>query len=156
MAAELGLAALSRGKVAIGKFDFMVRVWWSSFAAASSASSNHWPLRGFLFNEWPFLFPTCLLTRLWNRGGVLLLHIPCQSFASLFVVRFFLGLAEACIVPAFLLSMSMFFTYQEQAVLMPIMWSVGNASPITSGLLSYGALWINTGSFASWKWLMGP
>lgn len=89
------------------------------------------------------------------RGGITLLHIPCNSFATLFVVRFFLGVAEASIVPAFLLILSMFFTYQEQAVLMPIMWSIGNASPITSGLLSYGVLWIKTGTFAPWKWFMG-
>jgi len=63
--------------------------------------------------------------------------------------------AEACIVPAFLLILSMFFTYQEQSVLMPIMWMIGNSSPITSGLLSYGVLWIKTGSFAPWKWFMG-
>ncbi|KAM3470122.1 hypothetical protein MY5147_006605 [Beauveria neobassiana] len=89
-----------------------------------------------------------------QRGGITLLHIPCKSFASLFVVRFLLGLAEACIVPSYLLILSMFFTYQEQAVIMPIMWSIGNSSPITSGLLSYGALHIHTSHFASWQWLM--
>lgn len=89
------------------------------------------------------------------RGSILLLHVPCNNFASLFVVRFFLGLAEACIVPAFLLILSMFFTYDEQGVLMQIMWACGNSSPITSGLLSYGVLYINTGSFAPWKWFMG-
>lgn len=88
------------------------------------------------------------------RGGIVLLHIPCNNFGSLFVVRFLLGVTEACIVPAFLLSMSMFFTYQEQAVMMSVMWSIGNSSPITSGLLSYGVLWIDTG-FAPWRWLMG-
>ncbi|RFU79420.1 major facilitator superfamily domain, general substrate transporter [Trichoderma arundinaceum] len=87
-------------------------------------------------------------------GGITLLHIPCNNFASLFVVRFLLGLSEACIVPAFLLSMSMFFTYQEQAVMMSVMWSIGNSSPITSGFLSYGVLWIKTGDFHPWKWLM--
>lgn len=89
------------------------------------------------------------------RGGILLLHIPCNNFASLFVVRFFLGLAEACIVPAFLLILSMFFTYDEQGMLMQVMWACGNSSPITSGLLSYGVLYVNTGSFAPWKWFMG-
>lgn len=49
----------------------------------------------------------------------------------------------------------MFFTYQEQAVMMSVMWSIGNSSPITSGFLSYGVLWIKTGSFHPWKWLMG-
>lgn len=70
-------------------------------------------------------------------------------------MRFLLGLAEACIVPAFLLTLSMFFTYDEQAVLMPIMWAVGNGSPITSGLLSYGVLWIDTQGFSPWRWFFG-
>lgn len=48
----------------------------------------------------------------------------------------------------------MFFTYDEQSVLMPVMWAAGNSSPITSGLLSYGVLWIDTGSFSPWKWFM--
>jgi MFS family permease len=86
------------------------------------------------------------------RGCILLLHIPCKSFAALFVVRFLLGLAEACIVPSFLLILSMFFTYDEQSVLMTCMWAAGNSSPITSGLISYGVLWINTGNFAPWRW----
>ncbi|KAH8694305.1 allantoate permease [Talaromyces proteolyticus] len=116
---------------------------------------------GYLVAEWPqnwalqkFPVAKWLAGNLVIWGGITLLHIPCQSFGSLFAVRLLLGLAEASIVPAFLLSMSMFFTYQEQAVLMPIMWSIGNASPITSGLLSYGVLWIETGSFAPWKWFM--
>ncbi|KUI70389.1 putative transporter PB10D8.01 [Cytospora mali] len=87
-------------------------------------------------------------------GTILLLHIPCNSFASLLVVRILLGLAEACIVPAFLIILSMFFTYDEQGVLMQIMWACGNSSPITSGLLSYGVLFIKTGNFAPWKWFM--
>ncbi|KAK7745523.1 hypothetical protein SLS53_003023 [Cytospora paraplurivora] len=87
-------------------------------------------------------------------GAILLLHVPCSSFASLMVVRILLGLAEACIVPAFLIILSMFFTYDEQGVLMQIMWACGNSSPITNGLLSYGVLFIKTDNFASWKWLM--
>jgi MFS family permease len=89
-----------------------------------------------------------------SRAGFLYLHAACHNFAGLFVVRFFLGTAEACVVPSFLLILSMFFTYDEQAVLMPCMWAIGNSSPITSGLLSYGVLFIKTGSFAPWKWFM--
>lgn len=114
---------------------------------------------GYLLAEWPqnwalqrFPVAKWLSLNLIIWGAILLLHIPCNSFASLFVVRFLLGVAEACIVPAFLLILSMFFTYDEQAVLMPCMWAIGNSSPITSGLLSYGVLWIDTGSFSPWKW----
>ncbi|PSN72464.1 MFS general substrate transporter [Corynespora cassiicola Philippines] len=116
---------------------------------------------GYLLAEWPqnlalqrFRVGKWLAINLVIWGAILLLHIPCNSFASLFVVRFLLGVAEACIVPAFLIILSMFFTYDEQAVLMPCMWAIGNSSPITSGLLSYGVLWIDTGSFSPWKWFM--
>ncbi|KAF3769711.1 MFS general substrate transporter [Cryphonectria parasitica EP155] len=116
---------------------------------------------GYLLAEWPqnlalqrFPVAKYLAINLIVWGSILLLHIPCNNFASLFVVRFFLGLAEACIVPSFLIILSMFFTYDEQGVLMQIMWACGNSSPITSGLLSYGVLFINTGSFAPWKWFM--
>ncbi|KAK4542352.1 hypothetical protein LTR36_006808 [Oleoguttula mirabilis] len=114
---------------------------------------------GYLAAEWPqnwalqrFPVARWLAGNLFVWGCILLLHIPCNSFATLAVVRVLLGLAEACIVPAFLLTMSMFFTYDEQAVLMPLMWACGNSSPVTSGLLSYGVLWIDTGSFSPWKW----
>ncbi|KAF2634651.1 MFS general substrate transporter [Massarina eburnea CBS 473.64] len=116
---------------------------------------------GYLIAEWPqnlalqhFPVAKWLAANLIVWGSILLLHIPCNNFASLFVVRFLLGVAEACIVPAFLLILSMFFTYDEQSVLMPCMWAAGNSSPITSGLLSYGVLWIDTGSFSPWKWFM--
>ncbi|KAF4461016.1 allantoate permease [Fusarium albosuccineum] len=116
---------------------------------------------GYLLAEWPqnlaiqrFPVALWLAINLVVWGGILLLHVPCNNFGSFFVVRFFLGLAEACIVPSFLVILSMFFTYDEQAVLMPIMWAIGNSSPITSGLLSYGGLFIETGSFSPWKWFM--
>lgn len=47
----------------------------------------------------------------------------------------------------------MFFTYDEQAWLVPCMWAIGNAAPVTSGLLSYGVLHIETG-LPTWKWFM--
>ncbi|USW56706.1 Putative major facilitator superfamily, MFS transporter superfamily [Septoria linicola] len=104
---------------------------------------------GYLLAEWPqnwalqhFPVAKWLALNFVIWGAILLLHIPCNSFASLFVVRFLLGVAEACIVPAFLLTLNMFFTYDEQSVLMPCMWAIDNSSPITSGLLS----------FSPWKW----
>ncbi|ORX97963.1 hypothetical protein BCR34DRAFT_641381 [Clohesyomyces aquaticus] len=118
---------------------------------------------GYLLAEW---WQSLALQRFPRGKGVillLLLHIPCISFASLFrafdrnpssSLRLFLGIAKACIVLAFLIILSMSFTYDEQAVLMPCMWEIGNPSPLTSGLLSYGVLWINTGSFGPRKRFM--
>ncbi|KAJ3499286.1 hypothetical protein NLG97_g457 [Lecanicillium saksenae] len=127
------------------QFNWLVSIFYFGYMIAEFP--QNWALQRFPVAKW-------LAGNLIIWGAITLLHIPCHNFASLFVVRFLLGLAEACIVPSFLLIMSMFFTYQEQAVIMPIMWSVGNSSPITSGLLSYGVLHIHTGHFAPWKWLM--
>ncbi|KAL7782936.1 MFS general substrate transporter [Trichoderma ceciliae] len=127
------------------QYNWLTSIFYFGYMAAEWP--QNWALQRFPVAKW-------LAGNLIIWGGITLLHIPCNNFASLFVVRFLLGLSEACIVPAFLLSMSMFFTYQEQAVMMSVMWSIGNSSPITSGFLSYGVLWIKTGSFHPWKWLM--
>ncbi|KAL5042985.1 hypothetical protein BDW71DRAFT_200163 [Aspergillus fruticulosus] len=102
---------------------------------------------GYLPAEWP---QTWALQRfpVGKWGCIILLHAPCNNFASLFVVRFLLGLAEACIGPTFLV------------VIMLIMWSIGDASPITSGLLSYGWFMMITGIitiiFGVVVWLFFP
>ncbi|KKY23933.1 putative allantoate permease [Phaeomoniella chlamydospora] len=113
---------------------------------------------GYLIAEWPqnwalqrFPVAKWLAGNLIVWGGITILHIPCNNFGSLFVVRILLGVAEAVIVPAFLLTMSMFFTYQEQSVIMPIMWACGNSSPITSVITG-----VVTIIFGVVVWIMFP
>ncbi|KAL7953972.1 major facilitator superfamily domain-containing protein [Trichoderma compactum] len=139
------LGILEDAKLNSNQYNWLSSIFYFGYMVAEWP--QNWALQHFPVGKW-------LAGNLIVWGGITLLHIPCNNFASLFVVRFLLGLSEACIVPAFLLSMSMFFTYQEQAVMMSVMWSIGNSSPITSGFLSYGVLWIKTGSFHPWKWLM--
>ncbi|KAI0888692.1 MFS general substrate transporter [Annulohypoxylon maeteangense] len=139
------LGILEDGNLNTNQYNWLASIFYLGYLLAEWP--QNWALQRFPVAKW-------LAGNLVVWGCIILLHIPCNNFASLFVVRFLLGLAEACIIPAFLLILSMFFTYDEQAVLMPIMWASGNSSPITSGLLSYGVLWINTGSFSSWKWFM--
>lgn len=83
---------------------------------------------------------------------LILSQMACRSFGSLFALRFLLGISEACVVPAFLITLNMFFTHDESATLMPIMWAAGNSSPISNGLLSYAVLHINKGGLAHWEW----
>ncbi|KAL7941292.1 major facilitator superfamily domain-containing protein [Trichoderma barbatum] len=139
------LGILEDAKLNSNQYNWLSSIFYFGYMVAEWP--QNWALQRFPVGKW-------LAGNLVVWGGITLLHIPCNNFASLFVVRFLLGLSESCIVPAFLLSMSMFFTYQEQAVMMSVMWSIGNSSPITSGFLSYGVLWIDTGSFHPWKWLM--
>ncbi|KAK4082434.1 uncharacterized protein Triagg1_2246 [Trichoderma aggressivum f. europaeum] len=130
------LGILEDAKLNSNQYNWLSSIFYFGYMVAEWP--QNWALQRFPVGKW-------LAGNLIVWGGITLLHIPCNNFASLFVVRFLLGLSEACIVPAFLLSMSMFFTYQEQAVMMSVMWSIGNSSPITSGFLSYGVLWIRTG-----------
>ncbi|EGR44741.1 uncharacterized protein TRIREDRAFT_69712 [Trichoderma reesei QM6a] len=139
------LGILEDAHLDANQYNWLSSIFYFGYMVAELP--QNWALQRFPVGKW-------LAGNLIVWGGITLLHIPCNNFASLFVVRFLLGLSEACIVPAFLLSMSMFFTYQEQAVMMSVMWSIGNSSPITSGFLSYGVLWIETGPFHPWKWLM--
>ncbi|ATY59793.1 Major facilitator superfamily general substrate transporter [Cordyceps militaris] len=139
------LGILKDANLSPNQYNWLSSIFYFGYMLAEFP--QNWALQRFPVAKW-------LAGNLVIWGGITLLHIPCKNFASLFVVRFLLGVFEACIVPSFLLIMSMFFTYQEQAVLMPIMWSVGNGSPITSGLLSYGVLHIHTGHFSPWQWLM--
>ncbi|TQV94509.1 hypothetical protein V2A60_005550 [Cordyceps javanica] len=139
------LGILKDAHLSANQYNWLSSIFYFGYMIAEFP--QNWALQRFPVAKW-------LAGNLVVWGGITLLHIPCKNFSSLFVVRFLLGLCEACIVPSFLLIMSMFFTYQEQAVLMPIMWSIGNSSPVTSGLLSYGVLHIHTAHFASWQWLM--
>ncbi|KAF8848455.1 MFS general substrate transporter [Acephala macrosclerotiorum] len=139
------LGILKDAKLNSNQYNWLSSIFYLGYLLAEWP--QNWALQRFPVGKWLALNLT-----IWS--GFLYLHAACHDFAGLFVIRFLLGIAEACVVPSFLLILSMFFTYDEQAVLMPCMWAIGNSSPITSGLLSYGVLFIKTGSFAPWKWFM--
>ncbi|KAK0760542.1 hypothetical protein N5P37_006736 [Trichoderma harzianum] len=105
------LGILEDAKLNSNQYNWLSSIFYFGYMVAEWP--QNWALQRFPVGKW-------LAGNLIVWGGITLLHIPCNNFASLFVVRFLLGLSEACIVPAFLLSMSMFFTYQEQAVMMVI------------------------------------
>ncbi|KAK4065613.1 hypothetical protein Trihar35433_7733 [Trichoderma harzianum] len=141
------LGILEDAKLNSNQYNWLSSIFYFGYMVAEWP--QNWALQRFPVGKW-------LAGNLIVWGGITLLHIPCNNFASLFVVRFLLGLSEACIVPAFLLSMSMFFTYQEQAVMMSVMWSIGNSSPITSGFLSYVITGVITIIFGGLVWLFFP
>ena len=93
---------------------------------------------------WLFLlqrFPVGRLigTMLFFWGGVCMLQAAVFNFSGFFAIRFFLGMLEACISPAFILLTSMLWTREEQSLRTSFWLSVNGVSSIVGSLLAYGA-----------------
>lgn len=79
-----------------------------------------------------------------------MLHAACHNFGGIMAVRFFLGIAEATVAPAFSILIGSFYKRSEQP-LRQCFWFVGNAfAGVIGGLISYGIAHISTG-FEQWK-----
>lgn len=78
------------------------------------------------------------------------MHAACHNFAGLMAVRFFLGVAEATVAPAFAILVGTFYKRSEQP-LRQCLWFVGNAlAGVFGGLIGYGIAHIKS-DFALWK-----
>ncbi|KIW12276.1 hypothetical protein PV08_09553 [Exophiala spinifera] len=96
-----------------------------------------------------------ILITLRNRffwGVILFMHVVCDSWAKLMAVRFFLGMAESIVTPAFILISGAWYARQDQPLRMGFWFSFNGIAQILGGLLSYGLGHIHVG-IASWKWM---
>lgn len=73
------------------------------------------------------------------------------NFSGFFVIRFFLGVLEACISPAWVLLTSMLWTREEQPLRTSYWLSVDGVSSIIGALLSYGLGHVNNLAAPNWK-----
>lgn len=108
------------------------------------------PFAGRLLNYLPlgrFVSGTALL---W---AIILICTPgAKSFSGLFACRFFLGMAEGGVSPAYVLITGMWYKKDEipQRV---TFWFTGNGvAIIIQALVSYGIGHINNTSVATWRW----
>ena len=82
---------------------------------------------------------------------ILVCTAAAHNFAGLACIRFFLGVCEATVSPAWVILTSMWYKKTEQPVRVAI-WYCGNAiGVIFGGLIAYGLGHINS-NIASWKW----
>ncbi|KAJ5611395.1 MFS transporter [Penicillium lagena] len=72
-------------------------------------------------------------------GAVCMLQAAVFNFAGFFAIRFFLGMLEACVSPAFIMLTSMLWTREEQSLRSSYWLSVNGVSSILGALHSYGA-----------------
>ncbi|KAH8893595.1 MFS transporter [Thozetella sp. PMI_491] len=84
-------------------------------------------------------------------GSVCMLQATVTNFSAFFAVRFFLGMLEACISPAFVLLTSMLWTRQEQSFRSSIWLATNGVSSILGALLAYGSGVAGGLTIANWK-----
>ncbi|KUI72232.1 hypothetical protein VM1G_07866 [Cytospora mali] len=91
-----------------------------------------------------------IITILW---GVILMTTPaCTSFAGIATNRFFLGLTEAAINPAFVLMMSIWYTSDEQPLRLEAYYCTNGIATMFGGLIGYAIGHITTG-LARWMYV---
>ena len=79
-----------------------------------------------------------------------MLHAACTNGAGLMAVRFFLGIGEATVVPAFAILIGLFYKREEQPMRQCAFFLGDGVAGITGGLIAYGIAHIN-GKLATWR-----
>lgn len=109
----------------------------------------NWVASIFFFGQLAFEFPTIRLLQvfplakyvsvnvtLW--GVILASFAACKSYGSLLAVRFLLGVAEAAIVPAWVVFTSQWYRKEEQAFRVGIWFSMCGWAQLLGGCFAYG------------------
>ncbi|KAI1846987.1 hypothetical protein JX265_006816 [Neoarthrinium moseri] len=113
---------------------------------------------GWLCGAWPW---NLLLQRvpiakliggmLFVWGAICMLQATVFNFAGFFVVRFFLGMMEGCVSPAWVMLTSMLWTREEQPFRSSIWLCTNGVSMVLGALLAYGSGMAQGLTIANWK-----
>ncbi|PSR92339.1 allantoate permease [Coniella lustricola] len=85
-------------------------------------------------------------------GAIVLTTPGCSSFAGIATNRFFLGVTEAVVNPAFVLIMSIWYTSAEQPLRLEIYYCTNGLATMFGGLIGYAVGHITTG-LAQWMYV---
>ena len=91
-----------------------------------------------------------VITILW--GAILMTTPACHNFAGIATNRFFLGVTEAAINPAFVLIMSIWYTSDEQPLRLEAYYCTNGIATMFGGLIGYAVGHITTG-LARWMYV---
>lgn len=103
----------------------------------------------YLLRRLPIAKYTSANVTLW--GIVLTLHAVVSSYSGLLAVRFFLGVFEATVTPAFVLITSMWYKQNEQGRRVGYWLSCNGLALIIMAAVGYGLSGIENAAIASWK-----
>ncbi|KAH7129518.1 major facilitator superfamily domain-containing protein [Dactylonectria estremocensis] len=109
----------------------------------------NWVASIFFFGQLAFEFPTIRLLQMFPLakyvsvnvtlwGTTLACMAACTNYSGLLACRFFLGVLEAAIVPAWVLFTSQWYTKEEQAFRVGIWFSVCGMAQMFGGYFAYG------------------
>ncbi|KAF9884834.1 hypothetical protein FE257_001177 [Aspergillus nanangensis] len=84
-------------------------------------------------------------------AGIVLAHIGAKNYAGILVLRFVLGMAEACVSPCMMNFTSMFYKRSEQPLRMAFWLSGNGMATMIGALLGFGLGHSHNTSLASWK-----
>lgn len=84
-------------------------------------------------------------------GAICMLQAAVFNFSGFVAIRFFLGLVEACVSPAWMLLTSMLWTRDEQPLRTSFWISMNGLASILGALLSWGLGTTDGTSVPNWK-----
>ncbi|KAI1176454.1 allantoate permease [Nemania sp. FL0916] len=98
---------------------------------------------GYLIQRLPVGRVVSITVIIW--GSIVLTTPACKSFAGIATNRFFLGLTEATVNPAFVLIMSIWYTNDEQPLRLEAYYCTNGLATMFGGLIGYAVGHITTG-----------
>ncbi|PLB35287.1 putative MFS allantoate transporter [Aspergillus candidus] len=84
-------------------------------------------------------------------AGLVIAHIGAKNYAGILVLRFLLGMAEACVSPCMMNFTSMFYKRSEQPLRMSLWLSGNGMATMVGALLGFGLGHTNNASLHSWQ-----
>ncbi|OMP86105.1 putative transporter [Diplodia seriata] len=86
-------------------------------------------------------------------GAVVTCSAAATNWGALMAVRFFLGVFESCVQPAFIIITAMWYTREEQAVLTSLWYCMMGVQLMVGGLIAYGTSHLKDAAVYSWQLL---
>ncbi|KAL5042815.1 hypothetical protein BDW71DRAFT_216695 [Aspergillus fruticulosus] len=84
-------------------------------------------------------------------AGLVIAHVGAKNYAGMLVLRFILGMAEACVSPCMMSFTSMFYKRSEQPLRMAIWLSANGTATMVGALLGFGLGHVHNTTLESWK-----
>lgn len=113
---------------------------------------------GYIFFEFPTTYflaklpiAKYLVFNIFAWGTILTCTAAAKNYAGLLTLRFFLGMFESTITPAFVLITAMWYKRNEQARRMGIWLAANGVATLITSPIAYGLYYVHDVAIASWQ-----
>ncbi|KAL5334881.1 major facilitator superfamily domain-containing protein [Aspergillus crustosus] len=84
-------------------------------------------------------------------AGLVIAHVGAKNYAGMLILRFLLGMAEACVSPCMMNFTAMFYRRSEQPLRMAVWLSANGTATMVGALLGFGLGHVHNTSLKSWQ-----